>query len=310
MGWSACRELEGGYRRRMSVASPIVDADLAARLIGAQFPKWRDLPVTPVQSQGWDNRTFRLGSDLLMRLPSAERYASQVPKEQKWLPCLAAHLPLQIPEPVAMGRPGDNYPWPWSVYRWIEGVPATLTAPGSASEFATDLAKFLSALHSVDAHGAPPPGAHNFFRGGSLGVYDADTREAIGLLGDPSLARQATALWERALSSSWPGAPVWVHGDFAAGNLLLRDEALKAVIDFGCLAAGDPASDLVIAWTLLPREERSSFRTALGLDDDTWTRAKGWALWKALIQITGLVGAPSHDGAEAQRTLSEVLGGD
>jgi aminoglycoside phosphotransferase (APT) family kinase protein len=291
----------------METGAPTIDAELVGRLVRAQFPKWADLPVQPVKNGGWDNRTFHLGPSLLARLPSAERYAAQVEKEQTWLPRLAPLLPVAIPEPVAMGRPAEGYPWRWSIYRWIDGDAAEVSLLRADRSFARALAAFLAALHAADAGGGPAPGPHSFFRGGPLSVYDAETREAISRLEDRNVAARATRLWDHAVSTRWRERAVWVHGDFAAGNLLVRDGRLAAVIDFGCLSVGDPACDLGIAWTFLDPAARTAFRAALDLDEATWSRAKGWVLWKALILVTGLADVPAGDLTRAKRILNEVL---
>ena len=225
-----------------------ITPELVSRLVAAQFPRWAGLPVRRVEPGGWDNVTFRLGPGLSARLPSADCYAAQVGKEHRWLPFLA-RLPLPIPEPVAMGAPGCGYPWPWSVYRWLEGDPATTGRVGNLSRFAAELADFLAALYRVDPSGGPPPGPHNFFRGGPLAVYHAETMEAIAALGDEVDAGCAAEVWRAALAAPWPGPPVWVHGDVSPENLLTAAGRLSAVIDFGCCAVGDPACDTAIAWT-------------------------------------------------------------
>src|SRR5262249_43177997 len=143
-----------------------IDVSLVGRLIAAQFPQWADLPIKPVDPAGWDNRTFHLGRHMLVRMPSAERYAAQVEKEHRSLPRLAPRLPVPIPMPLAMGVPGEGYPWPWSIYRWIEGETATIDRIADLGEFAVAVAGFLTALHGIDAGSGPPPGPHNFFRGG------------------------------------------------------------------------------------------------------------------------------------------------
>lgn len=157
-----------------------INMSLVSRLIAAQFPHWADLPIEPVESDGWDNRTFRLGDEMAVRLPSAERYSEQVKKEHRCLPRLAPLLPLPIPFPLAMGVPADGYPWHWSIYRWIEGENAMTGTIDDLSRFATTLARFLAALQQIDAAAGPPPGQHNFFRGGPLAVYDAETRGHCG----------------------------------------------------------------------------------------------------------------------------------
>ncbi len=282
-----------------------IDASLASRLVAAQFPQWADLPVSPVELDGWDNRTFRLGTDKSIRLPSAERYAAQVAKEQRWLPVLAPRLPLPVPTPLAFGVPGDGYPWDWSVYRWLDGEPAATAGIADANQFAVALAHFLTALQRIDATDGPVAGEHNFFRGGSLAVYDQETRQAIAALGDRIDVAAVTAVWEAALATRWRAAPVWVHGDVSAANLLVVDGRLSAVIDFGSSGVGDPACDMVIAWTLLSGRSRQAFRDAVAVDDATWARGRGWALWKSLITLAGHPGP--DDAARAESTLWAVL---
>ncbi len=284
-----------------------IDVSLVRQLIRAQFPHWAHLPIRPVEPNGWDNRTFRLGDDLSVRLPSGEWYALQVEKEQRWLPKLAPLLPLPIPVPLAMGAPACGYPWPWSIYRWLEGRYATIERASDLSRFATTLAQFLSALQRIDPTGGPPPGKHNFFRGGPLATYDSETRQAIAALGGRIEVDAATAVWEAGLAASWNGPPVWVHGDVAATNLLVREGRLSAVIDFGCSGVGDPACDLVIAWTFLSGESRQAFRASLPLDEATWARGRGWALWKALIILAKHAETTPLEAARARRTVAEVL---
>ena len=264
-----------------------IDADLVGRLIATQFPQWKDLAIKPVASGGWDNRTFHLGDDMTVRLPSAAPYALQVEKEHRWLPRLAPLLPLPIPVPLAMGIPAENYPWHWSVYGWIEGETAKRERIADLSQFAVDLAGFLIALKRIDPSGGPPPGQHNFFRGGPLTVYDGETRQAITALGNRIDTGAASAVWEAALAATWQGRPVWFHGDVASGNLLVEDGRLSAVIDFGTSGVGDPSCDLVIAWTFFEGESREVFRADIAVDDATWARGRGWALWKALITVAG-----------------------
>src|SRR5215207_511018 len=212
-----------------------INVSLVRRLLAAQFPHWADLPIKPVEFDGWDNRTFRLGEDMTVRLPSAAPYALQVEKEHRWLPKLAPLLPLPIPVPLAKGSPADGYPWHWSVYRWLEGETATAERIADLRQFAAALAQFLTALQRIDASGGPPPGRHNFFRGGPLSVYDAATRQAIAALDGKIDTDAASAMWEEALRATWHGSPVWLHGDVAAGNLLVEG-AIKCrhrLRDFG-----------------------------------------------------------------------------
>ena len=242
-----------------------------------------------------------------VRLPSAEGYVAQVQKEHRWLPSLAPFLPLPIPVPLAKGIPGHGYPWPWSVYHWLDGENATLERITDLPQFAISLAEFLLALQRIDAVDGPPAGTHNFFRGGPLTTYDAETRATIETLAEEIEADVASNIWEAALKSTWHGAPVWVHGDVASGNLLVKNGRLNAVIDFGCAGVGDPACDLVMAWTFFSGESREAFRATLGLDRATWARARGWALWKALNTLVEYIDTNPTKSAEARRIIAEVI---
>jgi aminoglycoside phosphotransferase (APT) family kinase protein len=260
-----------------------IDASVVVHLIATQFPRWGGLPVWRVDSDGWDNSTFRLGDDMKVRLPTAAKYAQQVAKECRYLPQLAPLLPLPISVPLAMGAPDDDYPWPWAIYSWVKGDTATPGLIDDQSRFAIDVAEFLLALQRIDATDGPPAGPQTFYRGGSLSVYDAEVRQCTEVLRDEIDADGAIAVWEVACASPWHGPAVWVHGDIAASNLIVENGSLSAVIDFGCCAVGDPACDLTIAWTLLCGKGREAFRGKLSVDKFMWARARGWALWKALL---------------------------
>ncbi len=287
-----------------------VDAEQVRRLVSEQLPQWAGLPVTAVSDGGWDNWTFHLGTDLVVRMPSAAEYATAVEKERRWLPVLAAHLPLSVPVALAHGVPGAGYPFEWSVYGWLEGQTFSVAPPADSIGFAVDLADFLVALRDIDTAGGPPPGLHNWFRGGPLETYDGLTRRALGELAGQLDVRAATELWAAALTTPWDGAVRWFHGDVAPGNLLMRDGRLAAVIDFGTCGIGDPACDLAVAWTLLTDDARQVFRDRLAVDDATWERGRGWALWKTLATCSytydDVEGA--EEFAHARRVLSEILG--
>lgn len=284
-----------------------INVSLVSQLVGTQFPQWAGLPITPVELDGWDNRTFRLGDSMSVRLPSAERYAAKVKKEQQWLPVLAPQLPVPIPIPLAMGVPGGGYPWHWSIYKWLEGENATIERVDDLPQFATALARFLKALQQIDPAGAPPPGPHNFFRGGPLSTYDAETRQAITALRGKMDVDAAAAVWEAALKATWHGPPVWIHGDVSASNLLVNQGRLSAVIDFGGTGIGDPSCDLTMCWTFFSGECREAFRAALQADEATWARSRGWALWKGLITVAEHIDANPPKATEARRVIDEVL---
>ncbi|WP_330239261.1 aminoglycoside phosphotransferase family protein [Streptomyces sp. NBC_00525] len=274
-----------------------IDAALVERLIAAQFPQWTGLPVVPVEVDGWDNRTYRLGDAMTVRLPTRDWYAPAVEKEHHWLPRLAPSLPVPVPPVLALGAPGEGYPFPWSVRRWLPGGTAARERIGDLPGFAVAVAGFVRALQGCDAAGGPAAGPHSFHRGASPARYDEETRGCLAAAADRVDAAGAAAVWEAALAAEWQGAPAWFHGDLAAGNLLVRDGELAAVIDFGTCGVGDPACDLVIAWTLFDGESREAFRDAVCQDPGTWARARGWALWKALLNLTrdaGLHGTPEE----------------
>jgi aminoglycoside phosphotransferase (APT) family kinase protein len=297
----------GAWEMMPSVDKADITADLVSRLVRDQFPQWAGLPVRRVEPGGWDNVTFRLGADLSVRLPSGPWYARQVEKEQRWLPVLAAQLPLPIPEPLGRGVPGCGFPWPWSVYRWLPGTPVTTGHVADRAAFAADLAGFLAALYRVDPSGGPQPGEHNFHRGGPLTVYDGETRAALAALDGEIDTAWAARVWKEALAATWHGSPVWFHGDVADGNLLVDHGRLSAVIDFGTSGVGDPACDTVIAWTYLSGNSRRVFRSRLPVDAATWARGRGWALWKAMIVLVDALENDPQDAIATKHVIAEVL---
>lgn len=285
----------------------VIDVSLVRRLIASQFPEWKDLPIQPVALSGWDNRTFHLGKEMLVRMPSSAEYEPQVEKEHLFLPRLAPLLPLPIPVPLAVGSPGQGYPWKWSIYRFLEGETVAAAPPSDLNQLAVDLAKFLIAFQDIDTTGGPAPGLHSFYRGGPLVPYDAETRQAIDVLKSKLDVDAALKVWNRGLATTWHRPPVWVHGDMSAGNLLVQKGRLCAVIDFGQLAIGDPACDLAIAWTLFHGESRNIFRAMLPLDEDTWARGRAWTLWKALVVAAGFTNPNNAESAKCWCIINELL---
>jgi aminoglycoside phosphotransferase (APT) family kinase protein len=257
-----------------------------------------------VDEQGNDNRTFRLGDELAVRLPSHQRYAAGISKEDTFLPLLAAHLGVAVPLPLAAGLPTEEYPHRWSVRRWLPGVTPERDPDLDRTRFALDLGVFLRELRAVPADSGPAAGVHCFYRGCHPSVYGDQVRQALRELEDRVDVSAYRAIWRGALRSAWASPPVWFHGDVAVGNLLTTHAGLSAVIDFGTCGVGDPACDLVFAWTFLRGDERQAFRDAVGLPDDAWQRARGWALWKALITVAD----PNSDHHESQwGTLAELF---
>ncbi len=279
------------------------DVGLVRRLLREQFPEWAGLPVRPVRESGTVNALYRLGDDLVVRIPRnrPSLWSDLVDDELTWLPRLAPLLPVKVPVPVARGRPADGCPHEWGVFEWLPGEnPLPGNVPDSLAE---DLAVFVRTLHALDLPGGP-----DSVRGSDLAPFDEFTRENLKALEGELDTATAEALWDEALAlHPWPHEPVWIHADVMPGNFLLERDRLSAVIDWGGSGMGDPAVDVMVAWNTLSGSGRKVFREALDVDEDTWARGRGWALW------TGLGGIPYYRetfpefAANARRTVNEVL---
>jgi aminoglycoside phosphotransferase (APT) family kinase protein len=279
-----------------------IDAELVRRLLAAQFPQLTDLPIREVKATGTVNAIYRLGDHLYARLPRVQGWAQDLDKEWQWLPRLAPHLSLQIPEPVAHGHPERSYPFAWAIYRWIDGQPYADALVDDEREAARELAQFVAELRRVAPVGAPPGGRR------PLRELDAVTRAAIRSAADAIDSDAATAAWELALQApAWNGTPVWVHTDLLRSNVLVRDGRLRAVIDFGGAGVGDPAADVIAAWSVLGPTGRGVFRDALDVDDGTWDRARGFALHQAALIIPYYRETNPGFVTPAKRTVEEVL---
>lgn len=294
--------------KRMHTDEVDVDEALVRSLLAEQFPQWAGLGVRRVVSAGTDNALFRLGDALAVRLPRVARAMPTLAKELEWLPRLAPELPLATPVPVAAGRAGEGYPFPWAVVRWLEGESLDTEPPCDEAGAARRLAEFLRVLQGLDATGGPLPGEHNFGRGEPLANRDAATREGIAALAGEFDPASLTEIWEGALATPPWGEPgVWIHGDLLPGNLLTDDGVLSAVIDFGGLGIGDPACDAMAAWTIFSAESRAILRQTLAPDTATWSRARGWALSWAAIFIPYYRRTNPTGVKQARRTLENVL---
>jgi aminoglycoside phosphotransferase (APT) family kinase protein len=292
---------------KMHVHEIDTDVSLVSRLITAQFPQWANLPISAVPSSGTDNALYRLGDEMVVRLPRIYWATGQVEKEMRWLPRLSPHLPLALPVPLAKGQPGEGFPYHWGVYRWLNGKNLTIEQIADPSQTAIELAQFITALQQIDTTGGLPAVDHNI-RGLPLATRDAETREGIAALRDRIDAETATAVWETAVHApEWNRPPVWFHGDMLPGNLLFVNGRLHAVIDFGGLAVGDPACDLMIAWGLFSGESRDVFRKTLAVDEATWIRGRGHTLSQAVIFIPYYLNTNPIGVRNAFRAIDEVL---
>jgi aminoglycoside phosphotransferase (APT) family kinase protein len=291
--------------RKLHDGEPDMDEALVRGLIADQFPEWAGLPLRIVDSDGTSNLLYRLGDDLAVRLPRTPGAAADVPREQHWMPRLAPALPVPVPEPVGAGEPGRGYPWPWAVYRWLPGQLPGGGRPRDRAGLGRDVAGFVRALQGVDTTGAPAAD-----RGKPLAPRDAATREVIGRLDGLVDPAAATALWQDALDApAWTGPDVWLHADLEPGNVLVDPETgrLAAVIDFGCMGVGDPAVDLIVAWYVLDDEGAAAFREAVGHDEATWRRGRGWALTVAAHELDYYRGRNAFMADTAARVLGRLL---
>lgn len=281
-----------------------VTVEIVQQLIQEQFPKWQNLPIRKVAKNGHDNYTFHLGDTMTVRLPSGKEYEAQVEKENRWLPYLQEYVTYPISKPLAIGKPSSIYPFFWSIHSWIEGDTLDAVVTIDTCQLAKDLALYLKQLQAIDTKDGPMAGAHNFYRGGSLTIYHQETLDALAKLKDIVPVERLLKIWNRAIASIYQGTDVWVHGDIAPGNLLIKDGKLSGIIDFGILGVGDPSCDYAMAWTYFDQESRTCLFLDSGHDKDMFIRAKGWALWKALITYT-------DDNLErrenAKRTIEEIL---
>lgn len=285
------------------------DKSFVETLVSLQCPRYAGRDLRYVESSGTDNNLWRLGTDLVVRLPRFEGASQQVLKEAEWLPVLAPQLPLKVPQPVFVGNPADDYPFHWSVCPWFEGQ--TLAGSKIVDEvgLAKSLGGFVRALHSAGPDGGPPPGAHNFYRGVPLEQRDEAVRESVHRLRDEIDADKSLAIWEESLASCGGATKTcWIHGDLHPGNILIQEERVCAVIDFGGMAVGDPACDMMAAWTLLDCKVREAFRHLVDCEDAVWERGRGWALSFGLIALAEYRLSNQGLAKISRLTIDRVLG--
>jgi aminoglycoside phosphotransferase (APT) family kinase protein len=281
-----------------------VEDILVYTLLKSQCSRWANLPLKAVTSSGTDNALFRLGGDYVVRLPRVDWAAESINKEYEWVPKLARFLEIPISEPVFKGSPDKSYPWSWIVAKWNEGCNPPFEENDEYELLAKDLANFLNELHGIQLANGP-----SSRRGISLKEIDTETKNAIDELRGEIDTQSITSLWNQLSNAPpWGKDPVWVHGDFLPGNILVQNNRLSAVIDFSCVGIGDPACDLAIAWSLLKPHSRRIFRETLSdIDDQTWERGRGWALSIALIMLPYYKHSNSVLTALARRVIENAV---
>ncbi len=285
-----------------------IDVELARRLVGAQMPEYRDLPVRRVSSIGTDNAVFRLGDDLAIRMPLRQDTVGGLLKEVRWLPAIAPHLSLSVPQVVSLGEPDERYPLPWAVVRWLEGEDALSGRFDSMGDTARALGRFVNELQHIDMSDAPPPGSEGFVRGLPIDGRDAAFRAGLAQCRDHLDVRRVGRVWDLALSApGWDGTPVWLHADLLPGNLLVRDGRLAGILDFGAMATGDPAYDVTPAWHLFDHGTRSLFLDTLGVAEATWHRARGLVIAGGVIGLSYYLGSNPFMVAAALSGIQAVL---
>jgi aminoglycoside phosphotransferase (APT) family kinase protein len=282
-----------------------VEQDVVRRLVATQLPEAAVQPLRRLETWGTDHVIFRLGEDLSVRLPKIDWAAAQGELESRWLPVLAPHLPVEVAVPLLVGEPDFGYPFRWYVAPWLHGV--NPDPADDQRQLACDLAAFVRALGAVEPQDAPAP--RDGQRGGPLAAADASTRDAAEELRDVVDVEPLLAVWTAGVEAPpWQGPTRWVHGDLMAGNLLLRDRRLRAVIDWGGLTAGDPAVELMVAWSLFDPQTRGLYRDGLGfVDDDMWLRGRAWAVSAALHALPYYRDTNPDIVARSWRTVRALL---
>ncbi len=281
-----------------------IDVEVVRGLLAEQRPDLAELPITPVVSTGTVNALFRIGDDLVARLPLQEEWAEGIDREWMWIPWLSRRITsVRLPEPVFKGSANAAYPFVWSVYRWIEGAPYEDALIDDEAEAARTLARFVLELRALEVTPSAPEGGRD-----PLAALDVDTREAIGGAGTLIDGAAATTVWDQALRTPpWDRKPVWIHGDLLRPNLIVHEGRLVAVIDYGYIGVGDPATDLIPAWAVFGPTGRAILREMLEPDNITWSRGRGIALHQAAMIIPYYVETNPGFVELARRTIEQIL---
>jgi aminoglycoside phosphotransferase (APT) family kinase protein len=287
--------------RKMHTDEVDISIELVRQLLAQQFAEWSHLPLVALPSSGTVNAVYRLGTDMCVRLPRVRDVS--LTKELRWLPTLAPQLSLSIPEPLAEGKPGFDYPFVWAVYRWLPGNALQRDKPFNEALAAHRLAQFIAEMRRIKPKDAP-----RSRRDTPLHETATETRQAIKASAEFVDTDATMAAWEMALQApKWDGHQVWTHGDLLPPNLLVEHGKLASVIDFGNMGIGDPAIDVIAAWSVLGKATRAQFRSALDVEDGTWTRSRGLALRQAVLIIPYYQITNPTFTQMAIRTVEEIL---
>lgn len=286
-----------------------IDEIIAQKLITEQFPEFKNFEITSVKTQGHDNRTYKVGHDFLIRLPTAQRYASSIEKEQIWLPQFAPYISTIIPKPIRLGKPTSYYPYPWSIYTYIKGESANNVSLQDLNLpiIAEQVAQFLKELAAINTKNGPLPGPNNFYRGGRLDFYYKQTQAALQKLSTYFDVTAYEQLWHQAVQNRWLCNPVWIHGDMSPGNIIIENKQLKAVIDFSGIAVGEPSCDLVMAWTFFDETSKQIFKENLNYENNIWENGRAWALWKSLITLADMQDLQSPAAQTQYKILQNIM---
>lgn len=288
-------------------AEVTISHDLIHTMLKEFVPELADLPLT-LHGEGWDNEIHRLGDHHAVRLPRREAAALLIENEQRWLPDLGPTLPLAIPVPTHAGKPAFGFPWHWSIVPWLPGIPFAHVPRPATGRLIEDLSQFLNALHVP----APDDAPHNPVRGVALTERADSVHERIDAIPDVD-GSHLHELWDELVDTpEWGGEPMWLHGDLHPLNILVRGGHISAVIDFGDITAGDPATDLSVAWMVFDDDARTTFRKQLAIDGrsidvHTWNRARAWALSHATACLANSADDPTMRRI-GEDTLLSVLG--
>jgi len=289
--------------KKLHVDELHIDASIVKQLLQEQFPAWADLQLELIYPVGTDNVMYRLGNDKVVRLPRTEESAASLEKEHQWLSKLAPHLPIKVPVILGEGNPSSDYPLPWLVCNFLEGKNLMEGNSLDYNQAAVDLGNFVAAMQKVNAKGGP-----KCRRGQPLAMRNQEMQESIPLMSDLYDTSLLTDIWKRALKESvWKKGPVWIHGDLHAGNLLAKNDRITAVVDFGLAGIGDPASDMMLAWTLLTPETRPIFRSIVQPDEATWKRGRAWAFTLGIVAYPYYRNSNPTFAKLAKRAIDEVL---